>query len=77
MKQINQILTFTKATFKFAFWLLASAFSVAINFLFSDSEDQQKVYDHLSDMPEISWSGQDESSTGMRIVSKDGYMDDL
>jgi len=77
MKKINKITTFTKALFKFAFVFFATVFTVIINFIFSDTGDQQKVQNHLSGMPKISWSGQDESSTGMGIVSKDGYMDDL
>ena len=73
MKQINKITTFAKAIFKFAFGLIA----VVINFLFSDTGNQQKAQDHISGLPKISQSGQDESDSGMEIVSKDGYIDDL
>ena len=44
MKQINQITTFAKAVFKFAFGLIM----VVINYLFSDTDKKQEVHDSLS-----------------------------
>lgn len=73
MKQINQITTFVKAVFKFAFGLIM----VVINFLFSDTNNKQEVCDPLStSLPQVSWTGMDETTDeGVKVVSKDGFID--
>jgi len=77
MKYTIRITTFIKATMKFVFGLFVTFFTVIINLLFSDTGNQQKEQYHMSGLPKMSWSGQDESDSGMEIVSKDGYIDDL
>ena len=77
MKNTNQIAVIIKATFKFSSGLFSKAFNIVFNLLFSDAGRKLRVHNHLSGLPEMSWSGQDESDSGMEIVSKDGYIDDL